>query len=50
MPNYQSQMTVEQLVDIVRFLQEHYNVFVPDYDHGYYYTPYGYYPTPLSGQ
>ena len=50
MPNYQSQMTVEQLVDIVRFLQEHYNVFVPDYDPGYYYTPYGYYPTPLSGQ
>ncbi|WP_269525242.1 c-type cytochrome [Coraliomargarita parva] len=42
MPDYKSKMTVEQLVDIVSFLQEHYDVFVPDYDPQYFYTPYDY--------
>jgi len=40
MPDYTSQMTVEQLVDIVRFLQEYYDVAVPEYNPHIYYTPY----------
>ena len=48
MPDYTSQMTVEQLVDIVAFLKEHYNVHVPDYSPRYYYTPYEF-GAPISG-
>jgi len=42
MPDYKSEMTVEQLVNIVTFLQAHYEFFVPDYDPRFYYAPYNY--------
>lgn len=32
MPDYRQTMTVQQMTDIVTFLQEHYDVVVPDYD------------------
>ncbi len=38
MPKFNAEMTVEQLVDLVAFLQPRYKIVVPDYN------PYPYYP------
>lgn len=42
MPDYKSNMTVEELVNLVMFLQDHYNVVVPHFDPMSYYSPYVY--------
>jgi len=47
MPNYRSRMTIQQMVDIVAFLQQHYEVVIPEYDPELYYSPYG--PLHASG-
>lgn len=39
MPNYLEEMTPRQLVDLVAYLQIHYELAMPGYQHGYY--PYG---------
>ena len=39
MPDYTGKMTTRQLVDLVTFLQEHYEVAIPEYPSNYY--PYG---------
>jgi mono/diheme cytochrome c family protein len=36
MPNYNGFMTVQELIDIVMFLQPHYDVFVPPYEYRIY--------------
>jgi mono/diheme cytochrome c family protein len=36
MPNYNGFMTVQELIDIVMFLQPHYEVFVPPYEYRIY--------------
>jgi len=36
MPVYNGYMTVQELIDIVAFLQPHYNVFVPKYEYRIY--------------
>ena len=36
MPNYNGYMTVQELIDIVAFLQPHYDVFVPQYEYRIY--------------
>ena len=36
MPNYNGFMTVQELIDIVMFLQPHYEVFVPPYEYRVY--------------
>ena len=32
MPDYTQMMTVQQMTDLVTFLQDHYDIMVPDYD------------------
>jgi len=45
MPQYQKDMTVEQLTNLVHFLSEHYKTKPPDYSYYYYqYYDYGVYP------
>jgi mono/diheme cytochrome c family protein len=39
MPDYTARMTTRQMVDLVTFLQEHYEVAIPEYPGNYY--PYG---------
>ena len=39
MPDYTEKMTTRELVDLVTFLQEHYEVAIPEYPSNYY--PYG---------
>jgi hypothetical protein len=39
MPDYTSKMTTRQMIDLVTFLQSHYEVAVPEYPSNYY--PYG---------
>ena len=36
MPVYNGYMTVKELIDIVSFLQPHYNVYVPPYEYRIY--------------
>lgn len=36
MPNYNGYLTVQELIDIVAFLQPHYDVFVPQYEYRIY--------------
>jgi len=36
MPNYNGYMTVQELIDIVSFLQPHYDVYVPQYEYRIY--------------
>jgi hypothetical protein len=36
MPVYNGYMTVQELIDIVSFLQPHYDVFVPQYEYRVY--------------
>lgn len=36
MPNFNSEMTVQQLIDLVAFLQSHYRLTMPDYESNYY--------------
>lgn len=36
MPNYNGYMTVQELIDIVAFLQPHYDVYVPQYEYRIY--------------
>ncbi len=36
MPVYNSYMTVQELIDIVAFLQPHYDVYVPAYEYRIY--------------
>jgi mono/diheme cytochrome c family protein len=36
MPNYNGYMTVQELIDIVAFLQPHYDVYVPQYEYRVY--------------
>ena len=36
MPNYNGYLTVQELIDIVAFLQPHYDVFIPQYEYRIY--------------